>query len=219
MVLPVFGYAQQEEPKRVKVVVLAAEIAQPAEIVQLPATNMPIAIGKTEIKPKTVRRVTTPQVKHVYTKPLPIERPVTKVKEKAPAVVKNEEPAKVSAPVQRKEVAKSAVVTLGKANQPVETAEVLTNKPKDIVPPETPIQVGSQAAEQAKDKVVAIENSEVIAQEVTEVNRSIAPNALSYIWIGVFLVLAGLVLGLLFGKAAFLVSFAGVVFLVLGFLI
>ena len=214
MVLPVFAYAQQQEPKRIKVVVVAREIARPEQIIQLPATNVPIESSRKTNVYKKIRRTANPLTKATFTKPPRlVEIPIEKSKKIVWKAVAIKEKAKNPAPLQRTEITKSGVVTVGKENQPAKAVNVKT------IAPEKATQTITQNAVQPKKTLVAGDTTQVKAKDVTETKRGIAPNALSYIWIGVFLVIAGLVLGLLFGKPAFLVSFAGLVFLILGFLI
>jgi hypothetical protein len=55
--------------------------------------------------------------------------------------------------------------------------------------------------------------------KVTAAPQIAETSAFSYIWIGVFLFVAGILLGLLFGRPALLVSFVGMVFVAIGFLV
>lgn len=58
-------------------------------------------------------------------------------------------------------------------------------------------------------------------QKLTDFSIENSPkaNKISYMWIGFVLVLAGVVLGLVFGRTAFMVSVVGFVFLIIGFYI
>lgn len=71
----------------------------------------------------------------------------------------------------------------------------------------------------ANEELSTKSEDKIGSQDLGQVKYSAKVNSSSYLWIGSFLVLAGLVLGLLFGKPAILVSLAGVVFIALGFFI
>ncbi len=290
--LPFFGYAQQDEPKRVAVVVVAKEISPTKEFVQLPATNLPIVVGHIS-KPKTYRARTVVSAavkKPAVSRPIVKEAVVTKTKSAPIATTKPTvklAPAKVevvkkptsvavvskkSTPVVVSKVTKEAVVAkakpaplvtvkpvvksaptpkvemvkkatapvVAKTNPPVVASNkveqvIVTKKDVVVLPPAVvaennpsvkttnTLTTVPQASVTKDDKKVIDEfsNEVTVANdlEVSQVSHSAKVNALNYIWIGFFLMLAGFVLGLLFGKPAFLVSVAGVVFIVLGFMV
>ncbi|HEY1025026.1 MAG TPA: hypothetical protein VGE26_07675 [Sphingobacteriaceae bacterium] len=64
--------------------------------------------------------------------------------------------------------------------------------------------------------LTAIANSRV---NDFSIENSPKANKISYMWIGFVLLLAGVVLGLVFGRTAFMISAVGVVFLIIGFMI
>jgi len=55
--------------------------------------------------------------------------------------------------------------------------------------------------------------------EAYTLRHSPQANKISYLWIGFVLVIGGIVLGLIFGRTAFMVSVVGIVFLIIGFYI
>lgn len=275
MLLPFFGFSQQEEPKRVSVVVVASEIAGSKEIVQLPATNLPLTISrryKRNIPTKRTSRETSnnstarPSIKEVA---MVKTQPKVTIPQKPKAVVKA---TVVAAETKVKSQAFAAKKSTNIITQPTPVSKatsvaktpVFSNNAKDKtqeVIAKSAADVGSKPASLSKSKVVVTapvlskeqsnsqSTSEANANPATPVKRnevesdkvadeyvaermiteelnqeaqakySAKVNAVSYIWIGAFLILAGVVLGLLFGKPAFLVSLAGVVFVILSFLV
>ena len=203
MLLPALGFSQQEQPKRVTVVVTAREIVPEKEIVQLPADNTPVATntvhrGKTApTKTPSSVKTATNQQKQSAKKPLNTKaatKPVVATfSTKAQIGTKQKTVEETPAPKKVSSVRPSIVdTTTGKTNQ---TSNQLNNKDSSTV------------------------KSESIQRQNASVTNGTKASSFSYIWIGSFLIIAGLVLGLLFGKPAFLISFVGVVFVVLGILI
>lgn len=238
--LPFFGYTQQDEPKRVAVLVVVREIPAAKEFVQLPATNLPIVVDEIN-KPKTYSAGT------VFSAALkkPVSRPI--VKETVAVKAKSETLAPVkrvvkSAPTSKMDMVKKASTpVIEKTNLPLVAStmveQVVVKKKKVLVLPpaevaknnSSPVKTRNifksvpQASVTKDDKKVIDEfsNEVTMANDLdgSQVSDIARVNALNYMWIGFFLILAGLVLGLLFGKPAFLVSVAGVVFIVLGFMV
>ncbi len=324
--LPFTGYAQQDEPKRVSVVVVAKEISSTRDFVQIPATNLPIVVGRIN-KSKTYRArpvvsaaakkpaISRPTVKEpplanrpsnnvvvskkniparpivkeaivakakpvattkppvklapakvevvknstsvavvskkstpvvvnkvikeavvakakpaplvVTAKPVVKPAPTPKVeavkKTTTPAIVKTTPPVVASKKVEEVVVTKKDVVVLPPAKSAVTPpAEVAKNNPSSVKTTNTSATV-PQVNVTKEDKKVVDEFSTDVKMandlEGSQVSHSAKVNALNYMWIGFFLMLAGFVLGLLFGKPAFLVSVAGLVFIVLGFML
>lgn len=222
LALPFLGFSQQqEEPKRVTVVVKSTEVSTQKEIVQLPADNLPKVISSKPIT-KSNRTVSTKQ-NSVPAAVAPKEKTiVAKVEKKAevkpenkPSIAKTiASPKKEVIPVKKTEVAQAK--TTIKKEQPVIAKTASTNKPKDAAKPNVSVtREVTQVGDETITTIKAQSDNEVIAK----VSHSSKVNSFSYIWIGIFLIVAGVVLGLLFGKPAFLISFVGVVFITLGLVI
>lgn len=77
------------------------------------------------------------------------------------------------------------------------------------------------AASSADARIEKIEHPAVSQRDrETEeyiVRHNPSANTISYLWIGFVLIIGGIVLGLIFGRTAFMVSIIGVVFLIIGF--
>ncbi|RZL20408.1 MAG: hypothetical protein EOO96_25145 [Pedobacter sp.] len=222
---PFLSFSQQDEPKRVSVIVSAKEIAPEKEIVQIPADNTPKVVGKSFTKavaknPQTVVKKNTILVKTATAKEKPTVKPIIAANKKPP--VANT----VIAPVKNKA-----------ASPKIKIEEVANKKPaeKETVRKTTSIQKSVAATPKTETKTLATKSDEVSVQtndktittakannennELLENATTSKANSFSYIWIGIFLMVAGVVLGLLFGKPAFLISFVGIVFITLGLII
>ncbi len=234
--LPFLGFSQQEQPKRVTVVVTAKEITPQKELVQLPADNVPTTVSR-KLKATSSKKTTYTATKATAGVPtkvqpkktvVPSTKVVTTAKPKSNSVVKENSIAKTTAkpnptpktvatpPVKKEEV-------IAKANP---TPKVVTEqvKPEKGIATPAPItraalpnnnKVETTAAPSKEDALVKTESN----KDTPQLSPDEQTNATSYIWIGVFLIIAGVVLGLLFGKPAFLISFVGVVFVALGIII
>lgn len=236
LTLPLLGFSQQEQPKRVTVVVTAKEIT-PQKLVQLPADNVPsIVSGKPKAtlkkklhthitaKPKTKPATQTTSAKALVepspkaiSAPTPKSKSVAKENTIAKAVPKNQNTAKpvaVAPPAQKEETVVEAQPGQQKENKKID---------KEVAPP-APITTANTLGTSAEiEKTTKPEDNATIQTNSSRDTPQLSPdgqtNATSYIWIGVFLIIAGVVLGLLFGKPAFLISFVGVVFIALGIII
>ncbi|MGV3509229.1 MAG: hypothetical protein ACO1N7_08075 [Sphingobacteriaceae bacterium] len=126
-------------------------------------------------------------------------------------------PAKVTKKVFKKTISKqesipvnisseSSIETFNTDQQAVESDDSFT-EPKQVEVPKT-----------AETKVQAdeVRNTELTDNPATfqEVKT-----ARTYLWIGFMLIVVGIILGILFGKTALLVSIAGVVFVAIGYII
>ena len=208
---PFLSFSQQEQPKRVTVVVTATETAVQKEIIQLPADNVPQAIDKpsdmVNAKHSEFTAKKTPSVlKNSITKEKPITSPRVAAT-KTPVVTP-----KVSVP-QNKIKANEETA----ANKP----SAATEKKATTIPSQATLK--KPAATTAKPAVQEDKGLVIVKTTTPKENEesihSTTANSSSYIWIGIFLIIAGVVLGLLFGKPAFLISFVGIVFIALGMLI
>lgn len=228
LLLSFSGFSQQqEEPKRVTVLVTAKEIAPQKEIVQLPADNMPKAVSKpiTKQKIKVAEPITEKNtaVKHRI-------RPTEKIVTETPKTASRTKPV-----VEKPKVEAPKNISVQKSKPAVET-KIAQNKPTIAKEQQKPFQDKAdtkKAKEETKipdvnvtktvtqvgDETITTIKAESDSKEVAKITHSSKVNSFSYIWIGAFLIVAGLVLGLLFGKPAFLISFVGVVFIVLGIVI
>ena len=231
------GFSQQEQPKRVTVVVTAKEIT-PQKVVQLPADNVPVTVNS---KPTTAVKKNLP----IYTAAKNKAKSYTKVSTKKLAETS---PKVASVPASKSKAAakeNTEVVTTLKPNRPTKPAlvtpptvkrEIAVAKPapaptKEIKKTEkavaTPPPMTTANYPQKDNKTTDLEktdhNDASMKADYGRAAPQLSPdgqtNTISYIWIGVFLIIAGVVLGLLFGKPAFLISFVGVVFVALGMII
>lgn len=215
MLFPFLSFSQQEEPKRVSVVVTVKEITPQKEVVQIPADNTPKAVGKPVVKKiATAVKSATPKEKLAAAAPTvatakPIGKPsiVTPKNTIAPNQTKTEEITKSkSTEVKKEKTTEPAIVQPPLATAPkkeIEAREVESNKAE------------VKANNQTRAAVTAANEN----KEILEIPNNSKANSFSYIWIGIFLIVAGVVLGLLFGKPALLISFVGIVFVVLGIII
>ncbi|MBC7914645.1 MAG: UbiA prenyltransferase family protein [Pyrinomonadaceae bacterium] len=64
-----------------------------------------------------------------------------------------------------------------------------------------------------------VENAQVIDIDDTETQVSNIKTSKTYLWVGIVLVVVGMILGILFGKTALLISIAGMVFVIIGYTI
>lgn len=236
LMLPFLGFSQEEQPKRVTVVVTAKEIT-PQKVVQLPADNVPTIVSS---KPKIAIKKKTPiytATKPKATLPTATAKKVTESSPKVASVSASKNKAVVKENAVAKATPKPKNTTPPPAiAPPVKKEEVITKtkpapqpqknlKEADIIAPPAPITTANTP--QKDDKVEEPEkindnNASVkadYARDTPQLSPDGQTNTISYIWIGVFLIIAGVVLGLLFGKPAFLISFVGVVFVALGMII
>mgnify|MGYP003582988841 CR=1 FL=1 len=202
---PIVVFSQEEQPKRVTVVVTAKEIPSQKEVVQIPADNVPKNVKESSSR-TTKNKLEAKAAKEVTRTSADKTKPVTSLP-KAPK----------KPPVKRP--------------MPIIKEEITTNhKPKEEKPVEN-----SARKENGKVEKNTVDTSHTVAKVIHKNKTSLKPanakavdetlsvnskkSAFSYIWIGTFLVIAGIVLGLLFGRPAFLVSFVGIVFIILGIII
>ena len=236
MFLPVFCDAQQDEPNRVSVLVVARELGRTVEIIQLPATNLPLMA---RVRPQKFRSTSAVINNTAYSSAFgaTVKAPtVPNVKVKSTNKTKVATASK-TAPTKQTTVSRSSVdnATIGQNNKAIavssESDAVSSNKlaKKKVVTKENVVVLPpaeNKLIQKPPTDVVVKNNIEKVQKPVEEVLSAeqlqaayaAKVNAVNYIWIGFFLMLAGVVLGLLFGKPAFLVSFAGLVFLIIGLL-
>lgn len=234
LMLPFLGFSQQEQPKRVTVVVTAKEIAPQKEVVQLPADNVPASVNskpKATLNKKTTY-TTTKTIVPAKVQPEKTVAPSTKVastpKTKSNVVAKENTIAKTRAkpnstpkPITPPTIKKEEVIAKTKPAVKVEKEQI---KPEKEIAAPAPITRAALPSNNKLETTTAPSKEEAIVKtESNKNNPQLSPdgqtNSTSYIWIGVFLIIAGVVLGLLFGKPAFLISFVGVVFVALGVII
>ena len=225
--LPFLGFSQQVQPKRVSIVVTAKEITPQKELVQLPADNVPSTINS---KPKaTLNKKTT------YT-----QAKATSLSKIEPKKARESNSKAASFPVTKSEVTVkesniAKTTTKSVANPPVKEEVTAKVKPapkaakeavkpeKEIVSPAPIAMANTSQNSKLEETTTSSEHIATVKAEHSKSTPQLSPNgqinSVSYVWIGVFLIIAGVVLGLLFGKPAFLISFVGVVFVALGMLI
>lgn len=207
MLLPALGFSQQEQPKRVSVVVTAKEIVAEKEIVQIPANNTPIVTAPLNIAHKS---------KVAPTKKLnPIKTTTALQKQSAKTPLNTKD--QIPKPVVTTSSTKAQTETKQKAVEQIPHTNTASNVRTGIA--DTTAAKPNQTSNQLNHKESSLAKSESIQRQNAAVANGTKASSFSYIWIGSFLIIAGLVLGLLFGKPAFLISFVGVVFVVLGILI
>lgn len=239
LMFPFLGFSQQEQPKRVSVVVTAKEITTQKEVVQLPADNVPTTVNSKKKTTFSKKPATYTATKTKTTVPTKVEPEKTVVaspkvtstaKPKNNTVVKENTTAKTTAkpssptpkaatppPVKKEEVIAKAKPVIKVEKEPV--------KPEKEIAAPAPITRATASPSNHKVETTTAPSKEeaIVNTESSKNTPQLSPdgqtNATSYIWIGIFLIIAGVVLGLLFGKPAFLISFVGVVFVALGIII
>jgi cytoskeletal protein RodZ len=214
LLFPIFVFSQEEQPKRVTVIVTAKEISGQKEVVQIPADNVPKNVKESVKK---------------------------SVKESSPTAQKNQVEAKVTNKVnptvtdKTKSVTTSPTVakktTATKPTSPSKTEVTTTTKPAEEKPAENFVRketgsIGKHTVDTTSTtaaKIINKDNASLKPANTETIDETLSANskksAFSYIWIGAFLVIAGIVLGSLFGRPAFLISFVGIVFIILGVII
>lgn len=226
LMLPFLSFSQQqEEPKRVSIIVTAKEIAPQKEIVQLPADNLPKITNSKPTKETLTTQIATIKKNNTTLKTTiaskkdgvvvkKLTTPTTMASAKK-APIKPVEVSKKSAivPVKKTEITRTKLSTKQERKPAKATSEKTTATAK------APNVDQNKEVRQVGDKTEATSKLEISEKEVVKSTNSANINSFSYIWIGIFLIVAGLVLGLLFGKPAFLISFVGVVFIALGLII
>ncbi len=235
LMLPFLGFSQQEQPKRVTVVVTAKEITPQKEVVQLPADNVPATVNSkskatlskkttyTAAKTKTTAPSKIQPEKTVVASPKtaittkPKSNTLAKENTIAKATVKpSPTPKAIPPPVKKEEVIAKAKPTVKVEKEQVKPEkEIAAPAPMTRVALPSNNKVETTTAPSKEEAVVKTESS----KDIPQLSPDGQTNSTSYIWIGVFLIIAGVVLGLLFGKPAFLISFVGVVFVALGIII
>lgn len=225
---PFLVFSQQEEqPKRVTVTVSATPITAEKEIVQLPADNLPQTNTTKPRKAALTRHpnnkaatppvTTAPNISTKHNNGNENSKIASASKKQDHQTIIKENNSIDKKPVQEKPKPVTTA-TVPKA-APIATpsgTSIATNKTKHAE--ETvPVRTSTDTA----IKVSTPQTSTPIATIAQDNDKKEATRAItfSYIWIGIFLVIAGVVLGLLFGRPAFLVSFVGVVFIALGLMI
>ncbi|MDQ8004459.1 MAG: hypothetical protein REI64_06625 [Pedobacter sp.] len=225
LLLSLSGYSQQEEPKRVTVVVTAKEIAPQKEIIQVPADNLPKVVSKPAAKQKTKateisEKSTIVKQRIKPTEKIVAETPKTTLRTKPKVEATKNIPVQKNKPVEETKIAQNKPVgvkeTQKPAQQPIEDKKEIEKAKEETKLPDVNV---TKTVTQVGDETITTIKAESDNKEVAKITHSSKVNSFSYIWIGAFLIVAGLVLGLLFGKPAFLISFVGVVFIVLGIVI
>jgi hypothetical protein len=210
ILFPIISYGQQTPVKRVDIVVSVVEKPGTA-IVQLPATNLPKAVDKKSKNYKTKiykKRKSTPST-HLSPKNIKPNLPaVAKIKAKTLSTK-----SKVVEPVKPKQQISPNQTSLSKLKPIPQQKEELKSIEKPIQKEEKP------KFESSSNKVDNAFRNADVEHNNAQISDTDKQNTISYVWIGVILIVAGIVLGLLFGRTAFLVSFIGVIFILLGIFI
>lgn len=227
ILMPFFGFSQ-EEPKRVTVVVKAVELTPVKEVVQVPATNLPTVISAKKKKSTNVAVVARASNKNSPVRNAAKTTPAKRAAD-ASSVSTAQNPPQTSAQKMSPNDVVAKTPAVPKQNQEKEQLQVSANK-EQLERTETDSREPN-AQQATKASGLSAETSKAVVQDRSTASNNVVPaqeiqekysakvNAVRYIWIGSFLILAGLVLGLLFGRPAFLVSIAGVVFVIIGFLV
>lgn len=219
IVSPINVFSRQDEPKRVTVVVKAKEITTGKQLVQVPADNLPKTIHGPVVKKSGVTTEKVMAKTSVSTnRSTDIEKPEEKLVNKSEKPMQQHAAAKVLP-----KAGQTRIAVDNSANQQFNsstntaTNSVNTNG-SDSISPADDISI-SKTVEQVGEKTITTIKAKKDNKELATFTHSSKVNSISYIWIGCFLIIAGIVLGLLFGKPAFLISFVGVVFITLGLVI
>lgn len=118
-----------------------------------------------------------------------------------------------------KTIPKEKPVTTAENRQkvPPMAAEVPKADPAVSVPKTTPAAGGTAAHSETIKNLPSFQQPGDSAEYGRQGPSS--ANKISYLWIGFVLVIGGIVLGLIFGRTAFMVSVVGIVFLIIGFFV
>jgi len=221
LTFPLWGFSQQEHPNRIVIVVTLWEIFPQKEIVQLPADNMPTVINVPATKVRTTIAKHTVKTKPIVSKNITA---TAKIEGKSTLTVKETPKQPMAKPI----IPSSPTVTQQeKANtqtKPIEnkSVSVRQNEPieqKTISNKASKTPNVKSTEEQLRNDTSTTIKSKNDNKETAKFVQNTKTSSFSYIWIGILLVIAGVVLGLLFGKPAFLISFVGAVFIALGLLL
>lgn len=100
--------------------------------------------------------------------------------------------------------------------QPEQQVKYSNNDQKQIVKSDSDEQTQAHRTDHVKTQSDEVRNAQLTDNPATfqEVKT-----ARTYLWIGFMLIVVGIILGILFGKTALLVSIAGVVFVIIGYII
>lgn len=239
LILPKFAFAQSElQTLRVEVIVKAKEIQMQKDFVQIPADNLPQKIsGK--------KKIIKPVSKHLLSSntPKPERNIVNNLK---PKLAAPKQEVKISGNTNKSTqvVALEKKKTVSKQQQNVIATE--TKKPtpstakssdattttQNVVASETTDENTSSASASSNElsnSVLDGQHDQSLQSSNQDLRDSATDSALdnqiqknnqsTYFWIGIFLIVTGIVFGLLFGKIAFLISLAGLIFIIIGVLI
>lgn len=199
----------QDTPKRVSITVEVKQ-RQQSDILQLPAENLPTVVDRTHLNTgtKSERPIHKSIVAKKTKNPL---HAAAKVSVKQNLASKNT----VVAPAPKTIVEKTP-----KANDnPISRPSPLANKTAQVAVSSTTSQNKALTEIPVEKQRVATENR--IPENdnpYTELESSNPSNnhGLTYVWVGALLVIAGMVLGLLFGRSAYLIAACGIIFIVFG---
>lgn len=220
LISPMLVFSQQDIPKRISVVVTAKEIGTEKQLVQLPADNFPKTIGSAAVKKHSKPVTRAIPEKYIAVIKEPASKKVEEKLIKSAVKPTAEKHAEAKASVSETKTT-SAVPTDNSANQQFNSAtntSATENNTSDSISPADDISI-SKTVEQIGEKTITTIKARKDNKELATFTHSSKVNSISYIWIGCFLIIAGVVLGLLFGRPAFLISFVGVVFITLGLVI
>ena len=243
MLSPNLAFGQQAEPiKRVNITITAQEKTAEREIIQLPADNQPKVIDVAKkyptIKVKKARPFAGITTVKKEVNPTPVKptvaplKPIAKPVQKPTATVVTLKPKNTVAPI-KTAVTKPTPTTETSLKPSATPSQTMasTNRLKPSagnLKPETgtsntPQKTEATTKEKAFPATAAVSSDDDLSvNQNADNNRTLQnsnsdkANTISYVWIGVILLIAGIILGLLFGRAAFLVSFVGVIFILLG---
>lgn len=201
-------------------VVTLKEIFPQKEIVQLPADNIPTVINMPAAKVRNTSARHTAKTKSIISKNKATKEKVvaksTLTVKKAPKQPAEKSIIPSSPTVTQQEKAKAQTKPI--ENKSVSVKQNELTEQKTVANKASKIPDVKSTAAQVRDDTSTIVKTKNDNKETVKFIQNTKANSFSYIWIGIFLVIAGVVLGLLFGKPAFLISFVGAVFIVLGLL-
>ena len=162
---------------------------------------------RAEEKPKAVSIDSVPQTKAIAGS----TRIYTKKKYNTPT--SNIPNKQVSSTTSRKAV--EASWSTAKSNDNATTIIIKKNAKAEVQPSSN---VNSQLDGQHKDLEEEISQAQII-DDTTVSQTSNSKASKTYLWVGIVLVVVGIILGILFGKTALLVSIAGLIFVIIGYTI
>jgi hypothetical protein len=204
LIRPSFVMAQQDTPKKVSMVVKIKEKTT-TNIAQLPADNIPAIAKNTTLKPHFNSRSSNKKIKinHLVKDYKP--KTIAKVKQPNTILPINAKPIKI--------IKEETVVVKNPIKASVKNDTNGFKAPNDAKKEVTNLPTNE------KTKYITTESENHYVEVIPTTGKVDRQSTLSYFWIGALLLLIGIILGLLFGRAAFLISACGMIFIILGFFI